>query len=377
MGKQTGNVQLNRLWFRPVIECPMDTVEGLTLNAHRHQGELIAFLPKERPTAEDLKSGGPTDNSDVRHDSSDQPIRMALEKTGFSAPLPVAEQLRIVPDELPTPEEAKPGRSTHDPDAKLNLSKQPIGMACEAFHLSAQLPEAEQLSLFPNELQNAEDGLPPRDLGSQDDSSRLATPRQNIDFAAGPQRKGSLINQFPNDRRILSSLARFFIAALMGGGAMFALQYASGEASKEARTEITPLDQLSTLSTAMPMLEAIYSSSDEPNEIFGIPALTPSWAGSVPGTVAASSALAPQLETIARNLADLRRRTAQLAEKQDQMAANMAALQAIEQNIGRKISSPIVTRVVVPLPPRRKTPGVTHQHPAARPYAARRPLPLH
>ncbi len=262
MGKQTGNDQLARLWFRPVIEYPMDTGEGLTLNTHRQHGELTAFLPKERPPAEDLKSGGPTDDSDVKHDSSDQPIRMALEKTEFSAPLPVlcAERLRIIPDELPTPEEAKLNRSTHDPDAKLDLSKQPIEMACEAFHLSAQLPEAEQLSLFPNELQNAEDGRPPRDLGSQDDSSRFATARQNIDFSAGPQTKGSLINQFPNDRRLLSGLAGFLVAALMGGGAMFAWQYPGAEASKEARTEITPLDQLSTSSTAMPMLETIYST---------------------------------------------------------------------------------------------------------------------
>lgn len=371
MGKQTENDRLARLWFRPVIECPMDSVEGLTLNAHRQEGELIVFLPKTRSTAEHLKSGGQTDPSDVRHDLSDQPIRMTLEKSEFSASLPVAKQLRIVPDELPTPEEARPGRSTHNPDAKLDLPN----LACKASDVSAQLPGAEQLCLFPNELPTAEDGRPPHDRGSQDDSQPFATAPQNIDFAAEPQTKGSLVNQFPNDRRILSSLGRFFIAALIGGGAIFAWQYPSGDASKVARTEMPPLDKLSTLSTAAP--ETIYSANDKANEMFGIPALTPGWTGSVPGTAAASSAVTPQLEAIARNLADLQYGTAQLAEKQDQMAKNMAALQAIEQNISRKISSSFVTRVFIPLPPRRKAARVAHQHLAARAYIARRPLALH
>jgi hypothetical protein len=384
MGKQTGNDRLARLWFKPVIEYPIDAVEGLTLNAYRQEGELVAFLPRERPTAEDLKSVRPTHDSDA----SDQPIRMALENPGFSAPVPVAEQLPIVPDELPMTEEAKSGRSTLDLDAKLDLADQPIGIACEASDLSAQLFDAEQLSLFPNELLTADDGGPRHDRGSQDDSQRSEMTRQNIDFAAGPQTKDTLINQFPNARRISRSHTRFFIAVLMGSGAMFAWQYHSGETSKVARAEIPPLNQLSTLSTAPPIMETIHSTIDKTNETVGIPTFTPGWAtsfpptqwtmlpGSVAGSAVASSALAPQLEDIARNLADLQYRSAQLAEKQDKMAQNMAALQAIEQDISHKISSPFVTQVVVPLPPRKKTPRVARWYPAARGYVAQRPLPL-
>lgn len=363
MGKQTGNHRLARLRFRPVIECPMDAVEGLTLIAHRKEGELIAFLPKERPTAEDLNSGGSTHDWSAKHDSSDQPISMAIEKTEFSAPLLVAEQVPIVPNELPMAEEAKSGRSNHDSDRNLNLSKQPIGMTYEASGFSFPLPAAEQLSLFPNKLPTGENGRPRQDLGSQIDSQHFATARQTIDFAAAPRTKGGLINQFPNDRRIASSLARFFIAVLIGGGAVVAWQY-SGGASKVARTEISPLDQLLSVSTAAPMPDTIHSSGAKADEIVGIPALTPGSAtssptdwttlpGSVPGTAAVSAALAPQLDAIARNLAYLQYGIAQLAEKREQMAENMATLPTSQRDISQKTLSLHVTRAVVPLPPRK------------------------
>lgn len=96
-----------------------------------------------------------------------------------------------------------------------------------------------------------------------------------------------------------------------------------------------------------------------------------------------SPELQHQLETMVSDLAIVRRIVEQLAARQEQMAQDIAALQAADQNVVQKISS-LSQSPAIRVPPRRTVPRVGHsetavQSPAvpvpARPAQA--PLPLH
>jgi hypothetical protein len=70
-----------------------------------------------------------------------------------------------------------------------------------------------------------------------------------------------------------------------------------------------------------------------------------------------SSESVQQLEPITRDLAAVRSSLEQLAVKQEQMAQNIATLQAVvEQDIKQKMSSPLPSQAV-PLPPRKHLPA--------------------
>ena len=111
-------------------------------------------------------------------------------------------------------------------------------------------------------------------------------------------------------RRMLRSLTRFSIAALIGVGATLGWQ-SYGDAAKEMVIARAPtLAWLLSISTTKP-------------------------------PVVATTSLGPvqQLEPLTFNLDVVRRSVEQLAAKQEQMAQNIAALQAVEEDIRQKISS--------------------------------------
>ena len=136
-------------------------------------------------------------------------------------------------------------------------------------------------------------------------------------------------------RRMLRSLTRFSIAALIGVGATLAY----GDAAKEMVIARAPtLAWLLSISTTKPPVVAATS----------------------PGPV-------QQLEPLAFNLDIVRRGVEQLAAKQEQMAQNIAALQAIEEDIRQKMSSTPPS----PAPQAASTPQPTPPQPRAQPSAVR------
>ena len=111
-------------------------------------------------------------------------------------------------------------------------------------------------------------------------------------------------------KRIFRSLTRFSIAVLIGVGATLGWQ-SYGDAAKEMVIARAPtLAWLLSISTTKPPVVATTS----------------------PGPV-------QQLEPLAFNLDIVRRSVEQLAAKQEQMAQNIAALQAVEEDIRQKVSS--------------------------------------
>jgi hypothetical protein len=103
---------------------------------------------------------------------------------------------------------------------------------------------------------------------------------------------------------------------------------------------------------------------------------------------AAGSNPALQLEPLAANLAAsieyVRRSVEQLALKQDQMARNIAALQAVDEDIRQKISSPSPAAAAVPalaqpmaaIPQPKPAPPKPPAPAAPRPSSASGPLPI-
>ena len=112
-------------------------------------------------------------------------------------------------------------------------------------------------------------------------------------------------------RRMLRSLTRFSIAALIGVGATLAWQQSYGDAAKEMVIARAPMLAwaLSVSTTKSPVVAA---TSPDPMQ---------------------------QLAPLTFNLDVVRRSVDQLAAKQGQMAQNIAALQAVEEDIRQKVSS--------------------------------------
>jgi hypothetical protein len=109
-------------------------------------------------------------------------------------------------------------------------------------------------------------------------------------------------------RRIFRTLTRFSIAVLIGVGATLGWQ-SYGDAAREVLVARAPtLAWLLSVSTTKPPVAA------------------------------ASPNLAPLLEPLASNLDAVRRSVEQLAARQEQMAQNMAAAQAIGEDIRQKMS---------------------------------------
>ena len=112
-------------------------------------------------------------------------------------------------------------------------------------------------------------------------------------------------------RRIFRTLTRFFIAVIIGIGATLTWQ-SHGDAARDMVVARAPsLSWLLSVSTTK----------------------SPAVAAAAPGPV-------QQLEPLASNIDAVRRSVEQLAAKQEQMAQNIATLQAVEEDIRQKVSSP-------------------------------------
>src|SRR6267142_769615 len=141
-------------------------------------------------------------------------------------------------------------------------------------------------------------------------------------------------------RRMLRSLTRFSIAALIGVGATLGWQ-SYGDAAKEMVIARAPtLAWLLSISTTKPPVVATTS----------------------PGPV-------QQLEPLAYNLDVVRRSVEQLAAQQEQMAQNIATLQAVEEDIRQKVSSP------PPSPSQQAAPVPQYRPPQPRAQSSSVPRP--
>jgi TolA-binding protein len=139
-------------------------------------------------------------------------------------------------------------------------------------------------------------------------------------------------------RRIFRTLARFFIAVLIGVGATLAWQSHGDEATKMVRTWAPSLAWLLPVSTTK-------STPDDQ----GV-------------TAATSAELVQQLKPLTLDLAivrhsleELATKIEQLGVKQEQMVQNIATLQAVEQDITQKVSSPLQSRAASPRKPPQPT----------------------
>jgi hypothetical protein len=170
-------------------------------------------------------------------------------------------------------------------------------------------------------------------------------------------------------RRMLRSLARFSIAVLIGVGATLAWQ-SYGDAAREmlsiqvpslgwlsvSRTTLTPDAQGSAQNAAAPQSAPIPQTA-------------------APATAAATTPEFTQLEPMARDLAAMRRSLEQLAAKQEQMAQNVAIVQAVEQDIKKKMSSRPLAQTISdqprkpPKPPANSSPAQSPPVPPPPPVA--------
>ena len=79
-----------------------------------------------------------------------------------------------------------------------------------------------------------------------------------------------------------------------------------------------------------------------------------------------------QLQTVANDLAVLRRNIEQLSSRQEQMSRDISTVQAIEQNVSEKISS-LTQAAPVHVPPRKNVPRLVHAETPRQPAAASGP----
>ena len=141
-------------------------------------------------------------------------------------------------------------------------------------------------------------------------------------------------------RRVFRALARFFIVVLIGVGATLAWQ-SSGDTAREM------------LAARIPTLAWFLSVSK----------MSPVVAAATPADPM------PKLESLASNLDYVRRSVEQLATKQEEMAQNIAALQAVENDIKQQVSS-------MPPSPSQQAAFISQpkpQQPRAQPSAALSP----
>jgi hypothetical protein len=151
----------------------------------------------------------------------------------------------------------------------------------------------------------------------------------------------------PVGRRIFRTLTRFSIAVLIGIGGTLAWQF-YGDAAREMAVARAPtLAWLLSVSTTKS--PAVAATSPDPVQL---------------------------LEPLASNLDVVRRSVEQLAAKQDQMAQNIATLQAVEEDIRQKMSStpasPSQQAAPIPQP---KPPQFRAQPSAAQSSSVPRPPP--
>ncbi len=139
---------------------------------------------------------------------------------------------------------------------------------------------------------------------------RTGMSRRSSGFGNGP----FMIGRPPIWRRIYRSLARFFFAVLIGIGATLAWQCYADQANEIVRTWAPSVGWLLPASAMKPPTRAVTSADLEP--------------------------IALNLAIVRRSIEQLAANQDQLARKQDQLGETMATLQATEQDVVQKISSP-------------------------------------
>ena len=199
-------------------------------------------------------------------------------------------------------------------------------------------------------------------------------------------------------RRMIRAVARFCIAVLIGVGAALAWQTHGDQANEIIKTWAASLGQrLAAVSTTKSAAEITLAAAQtaipvqpEAHDVALAqsrpgPQIPPASVGQAGPAVASTQ----QLDSVVRNLAMVQKGLEQLGAKQEEMARNIATLQAAEQDIGSKLlPAPQSSSKVVPLPPRKKivagapaqpaSPSSVEPSPSPHPTpVARPPVSLH
>lgn len=290
----------------------MDSSQSPPLNDQRHKDDVIPIVTKEGSTAEEAQFGGPARNSDRLVSMTEPPIGVDI-----------AVELTAPP-----------------PDA----APQPAAVATSPKLFKQLEALARDFAVRQNGVRNSSDQY--IDTVQEGSSFGLRTVEPPIDKP--------LIG-----RRTFFTAASFFMAALIGVGATFAWQFHSVSINKPPKVLDVAVEQSG--STAAGQVSAENAALQQ---LAPATQITPA-----PSATATSPELVQQLEVVKRDLAVVRRRVEELAAKQEefeqlaaaqrqlaaqqeQMAQTIAKLQAMEQNIRRKMSPPPVSRAV-PTTPRR------------------------
>jgi len=195
--------------------------------------------------------------------------------------------------------------------------------------------------------------------------------------------------------RMIRAVARFCITALIGVGATLAWQTHGDQANEIIKTWAASLGQrLAAASTTKSAAEITLAAA--PTAIPVQPAahdvaLAQSRPGpQIPpapvGQAAPAAASTQQLDSIVKTLAMVQKGVEQLGAKQEEMARNIATLQAAEQDIRSKLLPAPQSSKVVPLPPRNvavapaqpASPSSVEPSPSPHPTpVARPPVSLH
>jgi hypothetical protein len=188
-------------------------------------------------------------------------------------------------------------------------------------------------------------GGPPRDLDARSDERIGERPVRPSISSSRPANRAARVRPSIG-RRIFRTLARFSIAVLIGVGATLAWQ-SYGDAAKEI-----------VIARAPSLAWLLYVSTTKS-----------------PAVAAISAGPAQQLEPLAFNLDVVRRSVEQLAARQEQMAQNMATLQAVEEDIRQKMSSPPSPSQPTASIPQQKPPQPRAQSSAVQSSSVPRPPP--
>ncbi len=261
-----------------------DAINRLKIERDAQKVEVIA-LKTQVEALKEVKAAGDVVSLVPRDWPPAELVKVPMDSSQSPPPNDQRQEgdaVSLVPKEWPTAEKARSGGPARDPDARRD-SSDPIEMARQGSDFSAGLRAVEP-SIH----------VPPRSSGFKND--QFASDRPSI------------------RRRTFSSHARFFIAALIGVGATFAWQFHGDETKEVVRTWAPSLGWLSSVSTTK----------------------------SPPAPAPAAAATSPELvQQLARDLAAVRHSVEQFAAKQEQMARNVATLQAGEQDIRQKMPSPL------------------------------------
>jgi hypothetical protein len=262
--------------------------------------------------------------------------------------------------------------------------------------------EGDVVPLAPKDWAGAEEALSRLAHNAARNASDRPTCMTGSDFSAGLRvteppfeatlRPAAVDNdQVPSDRpslgrRAVRSFARFLLAVCIGVAATLAWQ-SYGEAAKQMIASWAPqLGWSSSLPVTNPSPgPEIAAKQPSPR------AVQAAAADAAPAQPASLDQIAPAapspeaVQQLARDLATVREGVEQLTASQEQMAGNIAKLQAAEQDIRHKISAPPprpapapARKPVTSLPPPQAAPQLssTPPPPALPPPPSRPPMPL-